>query len=374
MTRRRSLIAGWGDSTMQGLNNSNVTMSWFDIAALAAGALYVKVARGTERGVTETKQERVADRLTLTEGCTHAVWGHAINDYRSIAVATRELVLNAIICAQRLDARGQRVYTTTCLPSSTSTDSWRTAVNQTSHDQDIIRQEWNRWNRAGAPLATTTLTAATLLSAATFPVASTADFPARGIFVLGGVPIAYTGKTATSLTGCAAPTLAASAHLSYPPIRAATMPSGSRILAPVWWTVAIVGTGQTLPLATITVNDTTDFTSAGTVYIGGQANTYTGKTPTTFTGCANLGRARAVGGGCAMQIASAPGATILAGASGHPLKGYLEIADSVEDARSGIWKYDGATANLYTSDGVHPSSVGHNAIGADVTSFFASVR
>lgn len=42
---------------------------------------------------------------------------------------------------------------------------------------------------------------------------------------------------------------------------------------------------HTLPQATITVLDTTDFASSGTFYLHDQLITYTGKTSTTFTGC-----------------------------------------------------------------------------------------
>lgn len=48
-----------------------------------------------------------------------------------------------------------------------------------------------------------------------------------------------------------------------------------------------------------------------------------------------------------------------AGASGHPLRGYIEVTDQLETARdSGIWK-----AN-YTADGTHPTTAGATAIAA----------
>lgn len=49
---------------------------------------------------------------------------------------------------------------------------------------------------------------------------------------------------------------------------------------------------------------------------------------------------------------------------GHPLVGYLEIADVVESARnSGKWKVTGA-ANYATADGLHPSPAMHALIAA----------
>jgi hypothetical protein len=60
----------------------------------------------------------------------------------------------------------------------------------------------------GGPTVTdpdaTTATGVNALNSPIVNVASTALFPAAGSFVMGGVNIAYTGKTATSFTGCGA--------------------------------------------------------------------------------------------------------------------------------------------------------------------------
>ena len=42
---------------------------------------------------------------------------------------------------------------------------------------------------------------------------------------------------------------------------------------------------QVLPVATLTVDSTTGFDASGSIYVGGSLVTYTGVTPTTFTGC-----------------------------------------------------------------------------------------
>jgi lysophospholipase L1-like esterase len=73
--------------------------------------------------------------------------------------------------------------------------------------------------------------------------------------------------------------------------------------------------------------------------------------PTTFV-------AEAIGTG---------GSTIRAGSEGHPLSGYLELADLLESARdSGFWKAG------YTADGIHPNPTGHiagSAVLADLSRF-----
>lgn len=50
-----------------------------------------------------------------------------------------------------------------------------------------------------------------------------------------------------------------------------------------------------------------------------------------------------------------------AGSPGHPLVGYIEVADTVETARnSGIWKAS------YTGDGTHPNATGHAAAASAI--------
>lgn len=61
---------------------------------------------------------------------------------------------------------------------------------------------------AGGPAVagpeSTTVTGVNALDSAVVNVASTARFPSSGSFILGGVAVTYTGKTATSFTGCGA--------------------------------------------------------------------------------------------------------------------------------------------------------------------------
>lgn len=59
------------------------------------------------------------------------------------------------------------------------------------------------WDRLDPPRAGTSLTAAVTLPVATLPVASTGGFRDSGWASIGDELVSYTGKTATSLTGCA---------------------------------------------------------------------------------------------------------------------------------------------------------------------------
>jgi hypothetical protein len=58
-----------------------------------------------------------------------------------------------------------------------------------------------------------------------------------------------------------------------------------------------------------------------------------------------------------VAVATGTSSNVLrAGAAGHPLSGYFEVADAVETARnSGIWKASN------TGDGIHPNATGHTA-------------
>ncbi|MGM9473201.1 SGNH/GDSL hydrolase family protein [Pseudarthrobacter sp. YS3] len=60
-----------------------------------------------------------------------------------------------------------------------------------------------------------------------------------------------------------------------------------------------------------------------------------------------------------------------AGAAGHPLTGYIEVADTVESSRnSGKWAVD---AGALTADGTHPETIGHNRMLTPVQTWAAGL-
>jgi hypothetical protein len=107
----------------------------------------------------------------------------------------------------------------------------------------------------------TTLTAPVVsaTSTANINVVTTAGFAAAGTIVIGSEIITYSGTTATSFTGI-------------------TRGSGAQIYYPIGQHVAANN-------VTITVDDTTGFSPAGTMLIGTELISYSGLSPTTFTGC-----------------------------------------------------------------------------------------
>jgi hypothetical protein len=146
----------------------------------------------------------------------------------------------------------------------------------TTRTQGSAKIQYFRYDRettiANSP--STTISAASngqTLPQATINVVSTATFPVSGTIEVttssGAQIVTYTGTTATSFTGCSG--------------GIGTMSTGGA--------VSLI---QTLPQATIFVESTFGFPRSGriqivngTVPIYGQIVTYTGITPTSFTGC-----------------------------------------------------------------------------------------
>lgn len=74
-------------------------------------------------------------------------------------------------------------------------------------------------------------------------------------------------------------------------------------------------------------------------------------------------------GGVGAVTGTTDPAAIRAGATGHSLKGFIEVTDTVESARnSGLWK-----AGTLTDDGVHPTAAGHIAMAAPVQTWAAGL-
>lgn len=370
---RKALVALRGDSITEGRGDSpDATQGWARRGCETNGLLSVKLAKGSERGQTLTVSSHTAKRLAVAAGASHCVDAYGVNDYRTPDTTAEYVAIHALLRAKQTNDRGMRTYATTLTPGSTSTDSWATTTNQTKHPQDEWRTEYNNWLRAGAPVAATTLMIASALTAGTLTVADTSNFPMVGILVIDGFPIFYTGKTGTTFTGCIPastitfPTVTSNPFLPWPtPSSAASVPIGADVLAPAGWVTTVVGTGQTLPLSTITVASTVGFATSGTVIIGGQTVTYTGKTGTTFTGCS--GGSGNIGNNGAQQQITIPAGVLHAGTAPHPHAGYLEVADKVESARdSGLWVVNGS-ANYATADGIHPTAASYTLMSAAIT-------
>lgn len=104
---------------------------------------------------------------------------------------------------------------------------------------------------------------------------------------------------------------------------------------------------HTLPLATLTVASTTGFASAGSLMVGdNQLVTYTGKTATTFTGCA--GGAGTIADGCAVLPATAGGSPMMADHNFNANADHLRVLGNT---------YFRATDTGTAQDGIQHSAV-----------------
>ena len=140
--------------------------------------------------------------------------------------------------------------------------------------------------------ALTTVAAASngaVLPQAIINVASTSGFPSSGTFTIvlptGDQRIAYTGTTLTSFTGCTGGvgTLRGDGDLG-------RFGNPVGLLSPANTHIAAPSDGALLPQAIINVASTNTFPPSGQIVIatqlsGDQTVTYTGLTPTSFTGC-----------------------------------------------------------------------------------------
>jgi hypothetical protein len=114
-----------------------------------------------------------------------------------------------------------------------------------------------------AAIAFTSSTAALTTTSTTVSVVSTSGFTATGSILIETEVISYTGVTATTFTGCtrAASGTSAAAH------------------------VTALGVSQYTTGVTINCTSASVFAASGTIYIGSEGISYSGKTGTSFTGC-----------------------------------------------------------------------------------------
>jgi hypothetical protein len=169
-----------------------------------------------------------------------------------------------------------QVYVTSSV--TTGTTGAATFYYQIAGGSDIYTQNlgWGAggWGGATGPAAATVLSSSlpiigmTVLAgdlsaaATTVTVASTSTLAVSGSLLIDSEIISYTGRTATTLTGCTrgASSTTAATHLS---------------------TTGVIQYAS----VTISVSDSTSFSAPGTAYVDGEAFSFSGKGSGTLTGC-----------------------------------------------------------------------------------------
>ena len=140
------VVALIGDSIMGGTNDLN-DRGFAARALVAANIPYHYCARGGETVFAVsplTNNTGFRMRMAIVEGCTDAVSNYATNDFvgaRTLAQVKADLLAFWGVLA----LRGVRVWQTTILPRTTSTDNWATAGNQTVPTWEASRTALNDW-------------------------------------------------------------------------------------------------------------------------------------------------------------------------------------------------------------------------------------
>ncbi|OIB04814.1 hypothetical protein AK95_14440 [Paenibacillus sp. LC231] len=92
-------------------------------------------------------------RIRVTDGMTHAVVEHGINDVNQ-GRSFEEIQGNLLDIYNELSSRGMKVYACTLVPVTDSTDGWATEKNQSVKGNEAVRTRLNDWIRTTpAPLS-----------------------------------------------------------------------------------------------------------------------------------------------------------------------------------------------------------------------------
>lgn len=127
-------------------------------------------------------------RKNLSQFCTHAILEYGVNDFFTAGWSEAQVKGYAVIVAQWLVNRGIKVYICTITPSTTSTDSYVTAGNQTPRAGDAQKQIYNSLLRSFYTNTASQNAADSLLSliSGVIDVAATIEVNATNVLTLNG--------------------------------------------------------------------------------------------------------------------------------------------------------------------------------------------
>lgn len=150
---RRPFVSIIGDSIAAGQNLTHTEAEpsgdyGFAMRALQVANIgYINASRAGDKASDWGVMGRYMQlRSAVPIGTTHAIVEFGINDITNGAsLGTMQTRLGAVWAA--LTRLGIKVYQTTITPVSTSTDSWATTGNQTTHATNSVRTSVNDWIR-----------------------------------------------------------------------------------------------------------------------------------------------------------------------------------------------------------------------------------
>lgn len=141
---------GIGDSRFHGVDwpGSLGLMGSLD---RAVGQYYATINLSITGEPANNYLSRATNRLRFLKFCTHALCGLGINDVNGGDLATNiQGYLTTIYDGLRPYLGPRQIIQNTLPPISTSTDSWATTGNQTTHSNNAGRITINNWIRGGA--------------------------------------------------------------------------------------------------------------------------------------------------------------------------------------------------------------------------------
>jgi hypothetical protein len=112
---------------------------------------YVSLARASEK-FTDQVGNRAYLRTTRSALCTDLFIETGTNDVYTDLVTLATLQTRALACWAQHGQAGQRLWQTTLVPRTSSTDFYATVTNQTTLSQETVRTGWNSWLYDGAPM------------------------------------------------------------------------------------------------------------------------------------------------------------------------------------------------------------------------------
>lgn len=150
-------VYGAGDSIMAGTGwvfqkpGGYYAPGFFADWATESGIPAYNAARSGETlatAVTRAQYGGSIQRQSLAPYFRNAIVEYGTNDFATRSLA--QMKADYLAYWAGLAAGGQRVFQTTILPKTTSTDQWQTVANQTPTSDDAVRLPLNQWLRAPA--------------------------------------------------------------------------------------------------------------------------------------------------------------------------------------------------------------------------------
>lgn len=150
-----SAISSYGDGTIA--YRAEYNMGGWQMRALSGKASLVNAGLPGDRATTFRATAGSLRRIKGAQRANIGIIEYGAGDLNNVgitAAATEALNLGIATDIRKMGI--SRVYLTTIVPRTTSTDGWLTLVNQTAVSAESQRVAYNTWVRAGCPIDPTT--------------------------------------------------------------------------------------------------------------------------------------------------------------------------------------------------------------------------